>query len=55
MEEQKICQVCEEPILEDEETCECDPCGQEVHVECGGFTIAYGIDTWACGNCRKYD
>ena len=55
----QLCPVCEEIITADEsdgeETCECDPCGQEVHVECGGFSVAYGIDTWACENCRKHD
>jgi len=50
-----ICPVCDEEIGEDEETCECEPCGETVHVECGGATVAYGIDTWACDNCRKWD
>ena len=54
MEEQKICQVCNEPILENDETYECDPCCQVVHADCGGFINIYGIDTWACDNCRIY-
>jgi hypothetical protein len=55
MEDKKICSVCNEVIEADEETCQCDACEAEVHVECGGFGSFVGIETWGCDNCRKWD
>ena len=56
MDEKIICSVCEEPIEDNEEMCECDCCSQPFHWgDCGGFGSFYGLDTAGCDNCKKWD
>ena len=50
----QMCPACED-YIKDEETCECDACEYEVHVDCGGKGSVVGIETWGCNNCCKYD
>ena len=51
-----ICNVCNEPIDDEEEFCECDACGLPFHWgDCGGRGSVVGIETAGCNNCAKMD
>lgn len=43
-----VCHICGEPTSN-----YCDPCGKPACRDCASTSMAYGIETYACGDCRR--